>query len=218
MRFKTILFDLDGTLIESGPAILMAIRSMQKKLGLEILPDEKLSRLIGPPINAGFREFLGLNGVDLIRAVELYRAEYERISLPMVKPYNGVAQMLNAIKEKGGFIGVVTSKLHKAAVMNLKHTGLINFIDYIHGAQDEANGADKRLLLEQTLSDLEISDTLKTQTVMAGDRYYDLMGAKSVGISTVGAAYGYGQRQELIDCKPLYVAETVEDLERFLLA
>lgn len=216
MKLRTILFDLDGTLIESGPAIFEAIRAMQISMGLPVSADEQLLKLIGLPIKTGFTEHLGIRCDEVDRAVEIYRREYQRISLPKLRAYPGIEEMLMQIKAQGCFIGVVTSKLHTAALQSLECAGLNKHIDYVRGALDENNG-NKQMLLEAAIYDLKLEAAGKRSTVMVGDRFYDIEGAKSVGISAVGVTYGYGQRQELVDCKPLYIAESVEELRRFLL-
>lgn len=215
-NYTIIFFDLDGTLIESGPGIITATRAMMKDLGLQDKTDDEMKKFIGPTLVNSFSEYLGIRGEDVHRAIALYRQKYDEMGLAVTKPYPGVKELLQELKKRGKRLGVVTSKIHPTAELHLKKFGLWQYIDYLRGA-DPAGAGEKEELLKLAAYDNLTKDQYGC-AVMIGDRLFDLDAAHVVGIDSIGVLYGYGTREEIEGCRPTHIVKSVEDLAGILLA
>ena len=216
LKYKTILFDLDGTLIESGPGIFGAVNAMLVDSGKKPRADKDLYPLIGPPIRTGFREILGLPEENVDQQVNCYREHYQREFHRLIHPFAGIIGMLETLKAAGARIGVVTSKMEPIARQHIMDMGLDHCVEYLCGANTDGRG-DKPALLRKAIADLSLEGEDLRSTVMVGDRLFDLNGANAVGLDSIGVLYGYGAREELEACKPRYLVNTVEELTSLLL-
>ncbi len=213
MKYTTVLFDLDGTLIMSGPAIFAAARLMMADMGIADLPDEKMRRLVGPPLSVGFREVLNIEDSEINGAIELYAKKARIVGLEPMKPYDGVKAMLKELRQNGIRTGVVTSKMQPTAREHIEHFGLLDGLDYICGALERGKGTKTELLV-RAMRELEPLGS----AVMVGDRLYDINAANDVGLDSIGVLYGYGSRDELEACRPTHIVDRVEELKSWILA
>lgn len=213
MLYPTVLFDLDGTLIESGPGIIAAAREALRQMGLPDKPDETMKTMIGPPLADCFRGVLEVPEARVAEAVQRYREAAKTVGLDLIKPYPGVKKMLSAIKDAGVRVGVVTSKITPTAKEHILRFGLAPYIEYVRGGFP-GGSADKAVLIASALTELGIT---APDAVMVGDRHFDIIGANEVGVASIGVTYGYGSRGELERCHPAYIAASPEELEKLLL-
>lgn len=210
MLYETVLFDLDGTLIESGPGIYAAIDITLEAMGLPKACRAQLDKMVGPPITVGFRDIIGVPEEMVEEAVALYRKTADEVSLAYTVTYPGVEQMLAALKKEGIKLGIVTSKITDFAVKCLAHCNIAQYFGYVRGGEKGPHGADKLGLLQRAVADMGAD---KKSVVMVGDRMYDLDAANALGIDCIGVAYGYGSREELAARNPAYI---VDDTARLL--
>ncbi len=213
MLYSTVLFDLDGTLIESGPGIFAVTRAVLKEMGFENPSDERIRKMVGPPLRHCFRDVLGVPEDRIEEAVSKYREKATYIGLDLIKPYEGVFDMLNALKSRGIRRGVVTSKLTPVAREHLERYGLMEYIDYVRGGIEGWSGANKEGLLRQAIEDLKID---KSEIAMVGDRLFDLEAANAAGVDGIGVLYGYGDEEELKAYNPKYIVKSVDELKNLL--
>ncbi len=209
MLYDIVLFDLDGTLIESGPGIFAATRAVLKDMGLSGPDDANIRKMVGPPLRHGLRDIVGVPEDRVEEAALRYIEKARTVGIDLIKPYDGVKEMLTRLKEHGIKRGIVTSKLTPVAKAHLDRLGLSEYIDYVRGAEEGANGANKEMLLTKAVSDMGIS---KQRIAMVGDRMFDLDAARAVGIDGIGVLYGYGDEEELSSCCPKYMVKTVDEL------
>ncbi len=212
MKYTTVLFDLDGTLIMSGPAIFAAARLMMADMGIPDMPDEKMRSLVGPPLSVGFSEVLSIAEDKISGAIELYAQKARIVGLEPMKPYDGIKELLTELRQNGIRTGVVTSKMQSTAHEHIEHFGLLGGLDYICGALERGRGS-KTELLRRAMRELEPLG----RAVMVGDRLYDINAANDVGLESIGVLYGYGSRKELEACKPTHIVRSVEELKKLLL-
>lgn len=214
MQYDTVFFDLDGTLIESGPAIFAATRATLEGMGLSCPPDDALRRIIGPPLRVVFTELLNTPESRADEAVELYRKNAQTMGIALGAPYQGVLAMLAALREGGVRIGVVTSKIQSTALEQLEAFGIAPYVSYVRGAF-ASGSAQKTELLRIALKEF---CTGENRPVMVGDRYFDLDAARDVNVASIGVLYGYGDRAEIEACAPTHIAESVQALQDLLLS
>lgn len=213
-KFKAVLFDFDGTLVESGPAIFYALRLALQDMKQPVPPDAVLRRLVGPPLMDGFTQMLGMSEEDAAQALVQYRAHYFEKGDSLITLYPGVMEMLDALKSAGVITGIATCKQIGPATRQAALTGIDRRVDLVAGIDESQNRYTKADVLRYCLETLGVG---KDEVVMVGDRKYDCEGAIEVGIPCIGVLYGYGSREELSCYHPLLLAKTAEELAGYLL-
>ena len=209
--FNTVLFDLDGTLIDSAPGIFDSFDFTLAQYGLNV-PQEQLRRFLGPPLRESLAQMLPPAEVE--RAVGIYRAHYAKASGALTKAYPGVKKLLAALRAAGYTVCLATSKVRYAAQKLLDELELTPYFDYIGGSSPDASLDTKTAVIRHVLAQ---PCTQGRRAVMVGDRDNDLQGASDCGLPAVGVLYGYGPRGELEPFVPLYLAPSVDALCDWLL-
>ena len=206
---KCVIFDLDGTLTRSEEGIWNCVRYAAEKLGFPVPDAATLRKFIGPPLGWSFMEYMGMSEEMANKAVYTYRERYEAVGLFENRLYPGIRRLLRTLHRDGWYIGIATGKPQRSSERIIEHFGLNRYITKIVGPKD-GRGADKELLIRQALPE----DA--GEAWMVGDRRFDMEGAKKVGIGAIGAGYGYGSREELMNSGCDVYCETVEDIIRHL--
>jgi phosphoglycolate phosphatase len=194
----TVVFDLDGTLTDSRPGILRTTRHALRRLNETTgraapIPEESaLDFMIGPPLR---ETFAGLVGPDLVEPLlAFYRERYSETGMFENAVYPGIPEALEALQAAGHRLFVATSKNEGDARRILDHFGLTQFFAEIYGAQNDGGRAVKDELLAFLIAREGID---ANDAVMIGDRKFDALGARAVGLPMIGALWGYGTREEL---------------------
>ncbi|MGE4353022.1 MAG: HAD hydrolase-like protein [Oscillospiraceae bacterium] len=215
--FDTILFDLDGTISDSGLGITRSVAYALEKFGIHVADLKTLNTFVGPPLNESFREQFGFSPEECRQAVAYYRERYQDIGVRETESYPGIRELLRKLKGAGKTVALATSKPTVFARVILDEYGVTDCFDLILGCELDGRRSEKIEVMEACLSTLDIdSDEKKKHTVMVGDRHYDIDGAKHCGIVSVGVTYGYAQGDELSGAD--YIVETTEALGRVLLS
>lgn len=189
-RYRTILFDLDGTLIDTRKGIMNCLRHTFDTLGLP-QPDDA-DRFLGPPLPYSFREFCGMNEEETSEAVRIFREKYSRDELFNAEVFGGITELLDALKDRGYVLAVATCKIEKYAHLILDRFGISRYFKVIGGS------AGTRVTKEEVIAHVrsELGDPDISQMLMIGDRDNDILGAKAVGIGCLYALWGYGSFAE----------------------
>ena len=204
----TIFFDLDGTLTDPKPGITRSIRYALQKLDHPVIPPEdELTWCIGPPLRSSFVKMLGEDSAD--RAVTLYRERFSDIGLYENRVYDGVAEVLETLKNSGHRLFVATSKAHIYADRIIDHFGLRTYFGHVFGAELDGTRSDKSHLLEYALKQ---TATDPSKALMIGDRSHDMVGAGKNGIKGIGVLYGYGSREELTGAGARHLCATPAEI------
>ena len=211
MRYDAVLFDLDGTLTASAPGITGSVRHTLEAMGAQPLPDEVLSRFVGPPLFDSFQEYSGMTPAQAEVAVSVYRDHYPENGLFNATVFQGIPNLLRALRDDGVYLAIATAKPLHMAVQVLEHFGLARFFDNVVGATLARKDASKESLLRDALP------KKYARAAMVGDRRFDIEAAKAVGIDAIGVAYGYGSRDELSAAGADAIAGAVPDLHGLLL-
>lgn len=216
LGYSITLFDLDGTLIESGAGIFAATYAVIEAFKIPLPSEREMRKLVGPTLSVGFSEILGIRTEDIPQALETYRRAYrENGYSELVHAFPGAKEMLQTIKASGTKIGIVTSRVESTAKEHLEHYGLLSEVDYIRGATPSSWGS-KRELLQAAIEDLGLNEQTLRDCVMIGDRFYDIEGANSVNMDSIAVTYGYGEREELVNCRPTHIVQSIAELTRLL--
>ncbi len=193
-KYDIALFDLDGTLSESGEGILYCVRKIFEETGRP-LPDEKtLGTFIGPPMYDSLRR-CGFSHEDAEDGVEIYKRNFVETGIYKNKVYAGMEQVLAVLKENGVRLGVATTKYYPFAERIIKMLGIEKYFDFIGGATAGTERRTKAKVISWCLENMGADD--KIRVVMIGDTKYDAEGADAVGIDFIGCLYGYGTKEEM---------------------
>lgn len=187
----TLLFDLDGTLLDTEPGILGCLRRTLERFGLPDRPDAELRRFIGPPLEQAWRELVGAAHVE--EAVETYRHCYDLEGKFKAAVFEGIEAALDELARRHTLI-VATSKRQVFAEEMLERFGLTPYFKAVYGVTPPHLSEPKAHLIGRILRDFSLSPR---QAVMIGDREFDVIGARANGVACVGALWGYGSREEL---------------------
>lgn len=191
----SVLLDLDGTLIDSEPGILMSCQAALRALGHVPEPSLDLSTIIGPPIDDVMRSLLEPYGDDRVsEAVAAYRADYGENGLFNSLPYSGIDQELVKIRQSGARLYLATSKRATFALRILEHLDLAPLFDGIYGSEDGGALDHKPELISHIIDRHALAPG---HCVMVGDRRYDVIGAHANKMRALGVLWGYGTRDEL---------------------
>ena len=213
--YKAILFDLDGTLTESGEGITKSVQYALGKLGKPEEDLEKLKVFIGPPLMEQFMKYADLDEETARKAVEYYRERYSEKGIFENRPYPGVEDMLKELKRKKYLLTVASSKPEYYVKQILDHFQLTGYFDEIVGSEMNGKRTNKAEVIEETLSRLHMSDK-RDQVIMIGDKEHDVFGARKAGLKCIAVSYGYGTEEELKNATPFKtVASTDEILDFF---
>jgi phosphoglycolate phosphatase len=215
MRYEYILFDLDGTLTDSGIGITNSVMYALKKYGIEVSDRSELYRFIGPPLWDSFENYYGFSKEEAKTAVEYYREYYRDKGIFENLIYDGFENLLKTLKDNNKILIVATSKSEVFAKQILEHFDIAKHFTYIAGSNLDGTRVKKVEVIKYALESCNIMDLSKA--IMIGDREHDIIGAKEVGINSMGVLFGYGDRNELEKAGADFIVDTVSDIGKVLL-
>ncbi len=213
-KYEIILFDLDGTLTDPELGITTCVQYALADQGIQVEDRTSLRSFIGPPLMDSFQREFGMSYENAEKAVAKYRERFSTVGLFENEVYPNIDILLEKLKQQGKILALATSKPEKFALQILEHFGLNGYFDEICGAELEVGGRNsKEDVIKYVLKRLGVED--KSSVVMIGDTKYDILGASTCGIDSIGVLYGFGSRSEMTGA--VAVAETVAELEKILL-
>ena len=205
-----VIFDLDGTLLDTSPGILECVRYASEKLGYPELPHEKLLTFIGPPLKDSFMRCYGCDEAEAERLTATYREHYRKGALLNAIPYNGILELCETLKAAGVQLAVATSKPQAFSEQVLRHFGFDRYLDVIFGA-DMAGHLSKADLIRQCVGDKDPS-----ACVMVGDTDYDAIGAQEANVPFLAVSYGFGNKEKMLSYPHIGIAEKPMDIIEIL--
>ena len=208
---KTILFDLDGTLTDSGMGIMNCAELALRHFGLPVPEREQMRTFVGPPLDHTFMKF-GVPADRVSEAIAVYRSRYVPIGKFENDPYPGIEELLKTLKAQGHRLYVATSKPEEMSIEILEHFGLAQYFDRICGASLDRTRMEKADVIRYLLDLVGGAEN----TIMVGDTAFDVIGAKQRGIPTIGVAWGYGKVADMQEAGAIAIADTMEELLELL--
>lgn len=194
--YSCILFDLDGTIVDSAPGILGSLAFVYAELGLPIPENDELMRWVGPPIMDSFRDLAHLDAEESARALAIYREHYITHGVNDATIFAGMPEVLRRVKDAGIPTSLATSKPEVPATAILDHAGLTPLLSVITGASaDEVRSAKKDVVAEALIR-LQALGADTSRPVLIGDRIHDVEGAAANGVPTIMVGWGYGSEAE----------------------
>ncbi|MGN0707547.1 MAG: HAD-IA family hydrolase [Faecalibacterium sp.] len=212
LKYDAVLFDVDGTLIDSAPGILHTLEEVFRAMGVDPTGLD-LRRYLGPPLRKSFGEHFS-DPARIEQATELYRVSYEVTGSHMCTPYPGAAEMLRRLREAGLILCTATSKPTEVVEPILREQGLADLFDFIGGASMDETRDTKTAVVRYVLAQPQLRGK---RVLMVGDRRDDMRGAADCGLDAAGALYGYGSREELLPFAPVLLVSSCAELADQLL-
>lgn len=209
---KTILFDLDGTITDSGEGIINCVIYALERFGLPIPERDSLRYFVGPPLHESFIK-QGVPAERAEEAVAVYRERYVPTGMFENSPYPGIREILETLKSKGHTLYVASSKPEWMCIEILKHFNLDQYFEQICGATMDTSRTNKEAVIAYLIEQNGKTDNM----IMVGDTKFDVIGAKFHGIPCVGVSWGYGTVEEMEEAGASSVVNSMDDLLKALL-
>lgn len=211
MERKSVLFDLDGTLTDSGEGIINCAAMALEYFGLPVPTREEMRVFVGPPLHETFIKF-GVPADRADEAIAVYRTRYIPIGAYENVPYPGIEQLLQILCQEGYKLYVATSKPEEMSIKILEHFGLAKYFTRICGASLDHSRGSKEAVIAYLLEETGEAGNM----IMVGDTAFDVMGAKAHGIPTIGVSWGYGKVRDMIDAGAVSIVDTPEELLKLI--
>lgn len=211
---KVILFDLDGTIIDSQEGVTKCVQYALKQFGIVEQDLEKLRVFIGPPLRGQFISIYGMSPQQAEQAVQKYRERYAVKGMYECRLYPYVKEILQHLRKKGYLLALASSKNESACVGILKHFGVDGLFDLIGGATDDGKISQKAEVLKMVMERLSLPDA--ADYLLIGDTRFDALGAKAVDMDCLGVTYGFGTRAELKEAGVIGICNSLQEAELFL--
>lgn len=210
--FEYFLFDFDGTIFDTSEGIFNSLDKVCVHYNLENTRDD-FSRMIGPPLSESFATVFHLPESEIQDAIKVYRDYYSKEGMFQCSLYPGVTEMIQRLKSKGRKVFIATSKPEIYTKQILERKGLLQFFDFVGGADfEEKVRCEKVDVINYVLSVNRLSGQ-KEKCLMLGDRNYDINGAHKAGLKAAGVLWGFGGRKELEEAGADFIFETPEEIQ-----
>jgi phosphoglycolate phosphatase len=213
-RFKTILFDFDGTVFDTVEGITKSIQYALAKHG-RTAELEDLRCFAGPPLVDKFIEVYGIEKAEAEQLVIDFRERYAPVGVYESRPFPGIEKFLKDMKDLGFTLCIATSKPQAMAELLLERAGLTGFFDVIAGSLPGINNQQKYEIVERAVS---LAHADKAGSVLIGDTKYDVEGAKLCGIPCIGVSWGYAAEGELEAAGAIKIADSMDELKDLLIS
>lgn len=208
-----IIFDLDGTIIESGKGIIDSFKYSFEKMGMEIPSMKELESYIGPPLDDTFNNKFNFSEEESKKALGYYREFYSQKGKYECEVYDGIFELIKELS-KDHTLAVGTSKIQDSAIDILEYFGLADCFTFIGGSAIDKSRNTKAKVIEHVLKHIKNYEI--ENTYMIGDRFYDIEGAKRHGLKTIGVEWGYGGKEELLEAGADYVVANTKELKTLI--
>jgi phosphoglycolate phosphatase len=196
--FTCVLWDLDGTIVDSASGIIASLAFTYEQLGLPVPSPTEMLVWVGPPIMDSFRDLAGLDPEESARALAIYREHYIAHGAVQSNVFPGMPEVLRAVHESGMPTSLATSKPETPATLILESAGLNGYIDIITGASADEVRSAKKDVVSEALRRLTAAGADISRPVLVGDRIHDVEGAAANGVPTIFSEWGYGSPAESV--------------------
>ena len=212
-HIKLVLFDFDGTVIDNSEGIFNCIRYSLNKLGMPIPGEEVLRRFVGPSLFDSFRAYCEDDEAKAERFVATYRERYAPVGFTECRLYDGMEALLRRLKAQGYRVAVCSGKPYDFVVKISKMQGLYDVFDGYFCPGFAPVDSDKAGLI---LAAVEHFGVTKEETLMVGDRRFDIEAAKKAGVASLGVRYGFAEPNELETAGADVIVASVSDIDKYL--
>lgn len=207
MTINTLLFDLDGTLINTNDLIISSFEHTLEEFFPGQFSREKILEFMGPPLSESFESIAAPNQVeDMIKVYREYNLSNHDL---LVTEFDGVFETVKQLAERGFKLAIVSTKMHDTVVKGLKLTNLDQFFDVVIGLDDVTKAKPDPEPVQKALDAL---GSRAEEAIMIGDNYHDILAGKNAGTKTAGVAWSAKGKDFLAEYEPDFMLEHMSDL------
>ena len=215
-KYDLILFDVDGTLTDSGEGITKSVQYTLEKYGI-IEPNlDNLRKFIGPPLIDSFMKYYGFSKEESVRARNIFNERYQPIGWMENRPYDGIETVLEELQKASIMMGVATSKPEGVANKVLEYFDLKKYFSVICAAPNNGLNGEKPGRIRAAIGEARALGCEAKNVIMVGDTRFDVLGAHECGIPCVGVTWGFAVEGEFEACDTEFVVDTMEELVNVL--
>lgn len=207
---KAILFDMDGTLIDSSEGITKSVQYALRHYGIEVSDLESLKNFIGPPLSDSFMRFYDFSQEQAREAVDVYRERYNVTGIFECSLYPGVRECIEELKRKGYLIGMASSKPEISCRRILEHFDILPLFDDVVGATMDGKIDTKEEVLNEVLR--RWKDISREEMCLIGDTMFDVEGANLVGVPCIAVSFGFGDVNHMVAAGAKAVCDDMRSL------
>lgn len=210
-QFKCVVFDVDGTLLDTSEGMLSAVRYTVNKFGLEPLDETTIKSFIGPPIQNSFKKVYGFDDNIISEMALTFRNRYKEKDLLLAKPYKGIYAVFEYLNSVGIKPAIATYKREDYALRLLKYFQFDKYTNSIFGSDFEGK-LKKKDIIELAIKKVGVKDY--AQTLMIGDSDNDAIGAAGIGVKFIGVTYGFGfkNKKDVYQFNAIGVANSTKEI------
>jgi phosphoglycolate phosphatase len=210
-KYSAILFDVDGTLIDTSEGIIKSVEYTVDNLNLRPLSEEEKKSFIGPKIFDSLKNvYPELSESEVKDAAKIFRDRYSTVDLLKAKPYDGVTELLKKLKKNNYLVGIATYKREDYALEIVKYFGIADYCDCIEGSDFDGK-LTKQDIINKCIDKL---NTDKSKILMVGDTDNDKIGAENAGVDFLAVTFGFGYKPDnKSDC---FTADSCREIEKII--
>ena len=214
-EFDFVIFDFDGTVVDTGEGIIKSLQYSFEQMGREIPDMSDLKKFIGPPIYYSYTHFYGVSEDEVETYIKKYRERYKVKGIYECALYDGMVELLTEFKKRGVKLGIASSKPEHLIYSVGDYLKITDMFDAIVGVKiDDSNHSTKTGLVLEAMKKLGADK--KEKVLMVGDRCFDIDGAAGAAVKSCGALWGYGSKEEFLEHKADFIAEKPADVLNYL--
>lgn len=214
MTNKMVIFDMDGTLIDSFRDLQVTLNEVRILLGLEVIDQNKIKGAIGASLKGMIQKLFDDCPEKVNEAIEIFKEIYHKHIVDNTVPYNGIYNIIETLKKKGMMVGVLSNKPSELVRIPLYHFKISSLMDFIYGGDSFEERKPSGEPIKRIINYFEVEPK---DAVIIGDSFIDIEAGKNAGIRTIAVTYGYSSLKELEKCNPDftvdYPAQIIEALE-----
>ncbi|MBQ3137402.1 MAG: HAD hydrolase-like protein [Clostridia bacterium] len=215
-NYDYVIFDFDGTVVDTGEGILKSLQYSFKEMGKEVPSLSDLKKFIGPPVYYSYTTYYGVSEDEVGLYIKKYRERYRAKGIYECALYKGFPEILDVLHENGVKVGVASSKPESLIYDVADFLNITKKFDVIVGVQiDDSNHSSKAGLILEAMKKLGVKDNSKV--LMVGDRCYDIDGAAGAGVNSCGVLWGYGSEEEFREHNADFVVSDTNELLNLIL-
>jgi len=215
VKYQNILFDLDGTLTDPYEGITGGIKYAAREMGYPIKDESRLREAIGPSLAFAFGELIGMKEEEITEAIRQYRVYYSRQGALENEIYPGIRELLAELHAQGRHVILSSSKPEEFCTQILAHFDILKYFHFVGGNNFKEERPSKEAVIRHVMANCP--DVTAENTLMVGDRCYDVTGSAKCGIACAGVLYGFGTREELEEAGAKYIVKTVDELRELII-
>lgn len=215
-KYDYVIFDFDGTVVDTGEGILKSLQYSFSEMGREIPDLNDLKKFIGPPIHYSYTTYYGVSEEEVGEYIKKYRERYRAKGIYECALYDGFPEIIDSLHKNGVKVGIASSKPESLIYDVANYLGVTEKFDAIVGVQtDDSNHSSKTGLVLEAMKKLNAED--KKKILMVGDRCYDIDGASGAEVDSCGVLWGYGSKEEFREHNATYIVSDTEELLKIVL-